>query len=163
MNSHFQSSETTCTSIGLLCDSIGLKGSRACAPIQITPPRNTMTRRGIPQTSSSIRPEYTQSGRYCALGFEARNHQAKASVATIVGTTIASMIASALYMILRFAAPIGPCGSSTPPEQSVSDNSSISAIDIRNGRLREIECGNEHRDVDNLSRVESKTRFITDP
>src|SRR5262249_7214401 len=141
MNSHFQSSETTCTSIGLLCDSIGLNGSRACEPIQITPPSNTMTRRGIPQTSSSIRPEYTQSGRYCALEFEAANHQAKASVASTVGTTIVSMIARALSMILRFATPIGPCGSSTPPEQPVSDNSSTGGINMRSGRLRQIERG----------------------
>src|SRR5262249_60527746 len=40
----------------------------------------------------------------------------KASVATTVGSTIAS----ALSMILRFAVPIGPCGSSTPRTAAMS-------------------------------------------
>jgi hypothetical protein len=57
MNSHFQSSETTCTSTGFSGELIGLKGSSSCDPIQITPPRNMMVRIGMPQTTISIPPE----------------------------------------------------------------------------------------------------------
>jgi len=46
--------------------------------------------------------------------FEARNHQAKASVAIIVGTTMASMISTEPYRMERSAADTGPAGSSTP-------------------------------------------------
>ena len=65
--------------------------------------------------------------------------------------------------MIRFAAPIGPCGSSTPPEQPVSDKSGISAIDIRNGTLRQVErCHAEQQEIDDLSSVALGTRFITD-
>src|SRR5947209_18431866 len=40
----------------------------------------------------------------------------------MVGTTITNMIANALSRILALAAPIGPCGSSTPPEHPASNS-----------------------------------------
>ncbi len=48
-----------------------------------------------------------------ALSLDARNHQAKAKVAAIVGTTIASMMASESIKIVFWASPTGPCGSRT--------------------------------------------------
>jgi hypothetical protein len=82
-------------------------------------------------------------------------------------------------MILRFAAPIGPRGSSTPPEQPVSDNSSTGGINMRSGRLHQIERGKVERNnvelsnnerqnaerqvVNDLSRVRLGARFIADP
>ena len=42
---------------------------------------------------------------------DARNQKAKAKIATIVGRTIASMIASESIRMVLSAAPIGPCGS----------------------------------------------------
>ncbi len=39
-----------------------------------------------------------------------RNHQAKATVAKITGTTTASMIVVALNRMFRWAAPISPLG-----------------------------------------------------
>jgi len=41
----------------------GFAGSRSWDPIQATPPRSMITRRGILQTMSSMRPEKTQLGR----------------------------------------------------------------------------------------------------
>src|SRR3977135_829669 len=66
---------------------------------------------GTDQTTSSMRPEYSQSGQRCALAFDARNQKAKAKIVTIVGSTIASMIASESIRMVFSAAPIGPCGS----------------------------------------------------
>ena len=63
------------------------------------------------QTTSSMRPEYSQSGQRCALAFDARNQKAKAKIVTIVGSTIASMIVSESIRMVFSAAPIGPCGS----------------------------------------------------
>ncbi len=59
MNSHFQSIDTTCTFSGrvVLAEGRGSAGSSWCEPIQITPPRNMITRIGIAQTNSSNRPE----------------------------------------------------------------------------------------------------------
>ena len=57
MNSHFQSSDTTCTSSGGVAEASGLNGSSLYEPIQITPPRKMMVRIGIDQTTASIRPE----------------------------------------------------------------------------------------------------------
>ena len=73
-----------------------------------------MTSAGIDHTTSSIGPEYSKVGRYCARLLDARNHQAQPSTSTITGMMIASMIAVAFRRIRRSAAPIGPCGSSTP-------------------------------------------------
>jgi len=42
---------------------------------------------------------------------DARNQYAKAKIATMVGRTIASMIASESIRMVFSAAPIGPCGS----------------------------------------------------
>src|SRR5947209_6775714 len=68
---------------------------------------------GMDHTIISMRPEYSKSGRYVARVLEARNHQAKANVAAIVGTTMASMIASESIRMVLSAIPIGPCGSRT--------------------------------------------------
>jgi len=45
---------------------------------------------GIDHTTSSIAPEYSQSGRYTAFLLPRRNHQAKAMVATMTNRTYAS-------------------------------------------------------------------------
>src|SRR5580704_18028854 len=66
---------------------------------------------GIDQTTISMRPEYSQSGRYCARELECRNQYAKAKMATIVGTTMASIIAMESIKIVLSAAAIGPSGS----------------------------------------------------
>src|ERR1700719_4332724 len=66
---------------------------------------------GIDQTTSSSRPEYSQSGQWNARVLDARKYQAKANIATMVGTTIASMIAIESIRIILSAAAIGPCGS----------------------------------------------------
>jgi hypothetical protein len=57
-------------------------------------------------------------------------------MAMIVGTTITNMIPKALSRIFAFAAPIGPCASSTPPEQPLTERKAISAADMRQGRGR---------------------------
>src|SRR3954454_8873045 len=80
---------------------------------------------GIDQTTSSMRPEYAKSGRYTARGLDCRNQNAKARIATIVGTTIASMIATESIRIVASAAPIGPCGSRifiAAPENGTATN-----------------------------------------
>src|SRR6185437_1016018 len=116
MNSHFQSSDTTWISIGLaVAEASGLGGSRSWLEIHTMPPRNTTISAGIDQTTSSTGPEYSQSGMWRARVLPARNHQAKPRVSTITGTSTASMTTVALIRISRSAAPIGPCGSSTPP------------------------------------------------
>ncbi len=115
MNSHFQSIDTTWTFSGLmvLAEARGWAGSSWCEPIQITPPRNMITRVGMAQTTSSRRPEKFHSGRYRALVLEARNHQAKATVAIIVGMTMASMITRASRVIRASALLTGPLASNT--------------------------------------------------
>src|SRR4051795_11276578 len=70
-----------------------------------------MVSAGIDQTTSSMRPEYAKSGRYTARELDSRNQKAKARIATMVGNTIASMIATESIRIVASAAPIGPCGS----------------------------------------------------
>src|SRR5436305_1614701 len=110
MNSHFQSSDTTPTSRGGLLDASGLAGSRSCEPIHATPPSSMMVSSGIDQTISSSWPEYSQSGKYRALALDDRNHQAKARVATIVGTTMASMMITEPTRIWLSPTPTGPFG-----------------------------------------------------
>src|ERR1041384_8191806 len=95
MNSHFQSSATTWISSAGTFDGIGLGGSRLWLEIHAMPPRNMTTSAGIDHTTSSIGPEYSKVGRYCARLLEARNHQAQPSTSTITGMMIASMIAVA--------------------------------------------------------------------
>src|ERR1700752_5454382 len=98
MNSHFQSSETTWTVTGVTDESIDLRGSRSCEPTHATPPTSSTVIAGMDHTSSSRRPEYSKSGKYAAREFDARNQKATASVARIVGITIASMMPSELKM-----------------------------------------------------------------
>src|SRR3984957_1412961 len=131
MNSHFQSSDTTWMLSGSSFDSIGLAGSRSCEPIQATPPRSMMVRRGIAQTINSRAPEYSKSGRYCALVLEDRNHQAAARVATIVGTTMASMIATESRRIVLFASAIGPFGSRTAQSQPLSNSAAHNGASLK--------------------------------
>src|SRR5882757_3404471 len=81
-------------------------------------------RAGIDQTTSSMRPEYSQSGQYDAFVLAARNQKAEAKIATIVGRTIASMIAIESIRMVLSAAPIGPCGSRifiAEPENEAAD------------------------------------------
>lgn len=68
----------------------------------------------------------------------------------IVGTTITSMMPRALSRIFASAAPIGPCASSTLPEQPLSERKRISPAGIRHDRGRccknsvafdEMDCG----------------------
>src|SRR4051794_25706778 len=105
MNSHFQSSETTCTSSGGTSEDRGVAGSSSWEPIQATPPSKVMTSSGTDQTISSRRPEYSQSGRYLALVLDDRNHHANAIVAAMVGTTIASMMATESIRMVLSAIP----------------------------------------------------------
>src|SRR5882672_9979735 len=120
MNSHFQSSEVTCTRSGVTLDAIGLRGLTSWEPTHATPPTRNTVMAGIDQTSNSRRPEYTKLGRYRARSFDARNQNATPSVATITGITIASMMPSELSRICRSAAAIGPFGSSTHSVQPPS-------------------------------------------
>src|SRR6267154_3217765 len=124
MNSHFQSSDTACIVSCSDEPSIGFAGSRWWAPSQATPPSRMTVRAGIDQTTSSMRPEYSQSGQYDAFVLDARNQKAKAKIATIVGRTIASMIAIESIRMVLSAAPIGPCGSRifiAEPENEAAD------------------------------------------
>src|SRR6202035_5301917 len=120
MNSHFQSSEATWTRSGFTVDAIGLRRLKSCEPTHATPPTRNTVMAGIDQTSISRRPEYAKFGRYRARSFDARNQKATPSVARITGTTIASMMPSALSRICRSATAIGPFGSSTPSLQPPS-------------------------------------------
>ena len=63
MKSHFQSSDTTSTFSEADFEGSGLLGSRSWLPIQVIPPRSMMVSAGIAQTTISIAPEYSQSGR----------------------------------------------------------------------------------------------------
>src|SRR5579871_280810 len=71
-------------------------------------------------TTSSMRPEKLQSGRYRARVLEARYHQANAMVSRMTGTTIASMMTSVLRKMRRSAPLIGPAGRTTQPAQPLS-------------------------------------------
>src|SRR6476620_8987257 len=86
-----------------------------------------MVSAGIAHTTISIAPEYSQSGRYSALLLPRRNHQAKATVAIMVGMMIASMIAVELIMICFSAAPTGPIGSRMPRLQELRRRDSAAA------------------------------------
>src|SRR5437016_13816496 len=66
----------------------------------------------------------------------------------IVGTTITNMMPSALSRIFAFAAPIGPCGSNTPPEQSLSDRRMIGAVDARQSRGGRCKRNAAHDDME---------------
>jgi hypothetical protein len=57
-------------------------------------------------------------------------------MAIIVGTTITNMMPKALSRIFASAAPIGPCASSTPPEQPLTERKATSAAEMRHGRGR---------------------------
>src|ERR1700730_18648795 len=120
MNSHSQSSEATWTRSGFTVDVIGLRGLRSCEPTHATPPTRNTVMAGIDQTSISRRPEYAKFGRYRARLFDARNQKATPSVAKITGTTMASMMPSALSRICRSAKAIGPFGSNMPSVQPPS-------------------------------------------
>src|SRR3954454_14819601 len=120
MNSHFQSSETTSTLSGGLADLSGLLGSRSWLPIQAIPPSSMMGSAGTAHTTISMAPEYSQSGRYWALGLPRRNHQANATVAIIVGMMIASMMAVELMSICFSALATGPTGSRIPRLQALA-------------------------------------------
>src|SRR5580698_4822493 len=122
MNSHFQSSDTTSTSIGAAAACKRVRGSKSCELIQQIPPRNRTTSAGIAHTTNSMRPAYSHSGSRRALRLPARNHHANRPVARITGTTTASMMTVALKRMVRSAPPIGPCGSSTPEELQAHSN-----------------------------------------
>ena len=63
MKSHFQSSDMTWMSTGVSRSDNGFAGSSSCEPIQATPPSRMITIAGIAQTTSSMAPENSQSGR----------------------------------------------------------------------------------------------------
>ncbi len=68
MNSHFQSSDTAWISSGSRRGedgwaSTGSAGSSAYDPSHATPPSRMITMAGIDQTTSSMAPENSQSGR----------------------------------------------------------------------------------------------------
>src|SRR5262249_11183627 len=58
--------------------------------------------------------------------------------------------------IFAFAAPIGPCGSSTPPEQSLSERSRIGAADTRQGRGRRSKRNAAHDDMGSAGCISSE-------
>lgn len=62
MNSHFQSSATTSTSIGFTDDSSGLYGSSSCVVFHVSTPRNRMISVGTVQITTSIAVECDQFG-----------------------------------------------------------------------------------------------------
>src|SRR5262249_60557248 len=126
---------------------VGLMGDSLGDPIHTPPPRKRMTRMGMPQTTIARVRKKRRGGGYRARRLDARNHQPKARIATIVGTTITSMIPSALSRIFAFAAPIGPCGSSTLPEQPLTERRRISAADVRQGRGCRFKSNAAHDDM----------------
>src|SRR5688572_10411524 len=76
--------------------------------------------------------------------FEARYHHANARIATIVGTTIASMIATEPVKMDFWATPTGPCGSSTPILQPDSTSAQATAATMRvAARESAFETGNQ--------------------
>ena len=89
-------------------------GSRSCEPIQMMPPRSMIDqRRDRPDDEFELAGKRPSPADRRARVFEARNHQAKPSVARIVGMTIASMMASESSRICASPLPIVPCGSTT--------------------------------------------------
>src|SRR5882672_12943506 len=114
MNSHFQSSATTSTSSGLVFELNGFAGSSSCELIQAMLPKKSTTSAGMDQTLFRSRPDSAQCGAYVARALPARYHQANPRMQRIVGTTIASMMASELNRITRSAFPTGPAGSRIP-------------------------------------------------
>ena len=73
----------------------------------------------------------------------------------IVGTTMTSMMARALSRIWILAAPIGPCGSSTPPEQPASSKSKVAAFAIRENNFGRFDAGqSHHRQISNFRWIE---------
>src|ERR1700682_3575825 len=140
MNNHFQSSEATWTRSGFTVDTIGLRGLKSCEPTHATPPTRNTVMAGIDQTSISRRPEYAKFGRYRARSFDARNQKATPSIASITGTTIASMMPSELSRICRSATAIGPFGSSTPSVQPPSIAAPIRTTARKPYRMLDLAC-----------------------
>src|ERR1700722_19183391 len=138
MNSHFQSSETTCTRTGFTVDTIGFRGLKSWDPTQATPPTRNTVIAGIDQTSISRRPEYAKFGRYRARSFDARNQKATPSVATITGITIASMMPSALRRICRSARATGPFGSNIASVQPPSVATAMRATASKPYRMSDL-------------------------
>src|SRR5262245_42929858 len=123
MNSHFQSSDTPWTLSGASSDCSGRPGSSSCEPSQATPPRSMMVINGMDQVTNSIWPDSTKSSRRRALELDDRNHHAKARIATMVGTTIASMMASESIMIVVLPLPTEPSEGKMPGPQPVNASS----------------------------------------
>src|SRR5437588_2097909 len=72
---------------------------------------------------------------------EARNHQAKPIVARIVGTTIASMIASASNRMMRSDPPTGPTGASTDWATAAVGNVAMRQNVAARNRIRRARVG----------------------
>src|ERR1700727_126552 len=139
MNSHFQSSDATCTRRAFTLDAIGLRGLTSWEPTHATPPTRNTVMAGIDQTSISRRPEYSKSRRYRARMFEVRNQKATPSVARITGITIASMMPSELSRICRLASAIGTCGSRTPSLQPPSIAAPVRTAASKTYRMSDLE------------------------
>src|SRR5262249_8231463 len=75
-----------------------------------------------------------------AREFEERNQKAKASVASIVGITIASMMPVALNRMSRWADAMGPLGSRTPSEQPPSMAMQIKGAARTVNRIKFLPC-----------------------
>src|SRR5262249_29975497 len=75
-----------------------------------------------------------------AREFEERNQKAKASVASIVGITIASMMPVALNRMSRWADAMGPLGSRTPSEQPPSMAMQIKGAPRTVNRIKFLPC-----------------------
>jgi hypothetical protein len=88
--------------------------------------------------------------------FDARNHQAKTSVAAIVGTTMSSMAPNASSRIFASALPMAPCGSRTPPEHPAS-------VKIRGAQIAADESdfrGSDARSVNEPASIEMRTPVL---
>src|SRR5579871_5126524 len=105
----------------------------------MTPPSRITVSAGIDQTTNSIRSSYDSSVPRLAWVLDERYHQANANVATITGITTTSMIAVELIRRSRCADAIGPCGSTTPPEQPARKGSAIRALAIPGDSVRRFE------------------------
>ena len=121
--------------IGRCREASGRCGSSSWLATQPMPPRKMMTSNGTDQTRSSSFPEYAQSGRYLARVLDARNHQAKATVAMITGTTMPSMIASEFKSSVFSPAATGPAGSSVAGAQALPSASGSATMARRADRV----------------------------
>src|SRR5258705_10359864 len=96
MNSHFQSSETTCTVTGVALELIGLRGARSWAPTHATPPTSRTVMAGGNQKQQSKTPEKSQTRQNTVPQFYPRRPKGNRHRAGEVGNTDPSLNRAAL-------------------------------------------------------------------